>query len=437
MLAGGVGLAGLLDEPEMLESLAGEPVVSEDAERRVVAGRRSWLADAVAGGRLPHADLLAAVAMQCHTTEWAYDEPADEARLLEQLRPDSPSRAAVVAMYRPLPEAAPSDGPRRYEELVHRHRREPALERELAAALPRLTAIGAGVSQRVRAHYEERPYPRWRGIRRPEPRRLGPGLAAALGNPDAARLAPTADPDVLVAGCGTGRHAVLTALRYPSARVLAMDVSLAALGYAARQARDLGVGNVTFAQGDITALGSFDRRFDVVEAVGVLHHLADPEAGWAVLRRLIRPGGLMKVGVYSRAGRAFLDPVRAMLADRGIQPTVAGIRAARRAIKALPPDAPGRMLVRVPDFYSVSGCRDMLFPAHEDRFDLRRVAAALGSLDLEFLGFELPSPRLRRLYLEAFPGEPSGRDLGNWDRLEQANPSLFAAMYRFWARAAP
>ena len=46
---------------------------------------------------------------------------------------------------------------------------------------------------------------------------------------------------MLIAGCGTGQHAIETAQRFPAARVLAIDLSLTSLAYALRKTREIGV----------------------------------------------------------------------------------------------------------------------------------------------------------------------------------------------------
>ena len=71
---------------------------------------------------------------------------------------------------------------------------------------------------------------------------------------------------------------------------------------------------IDFAQADIIKLGSIGRTFDVIEPSGVLHHLADPFAGWRVLVSLLRPGGVMVLGLYSEAARG---NVMAARIDRG------------------------------------------------------------------------------------------------------------------------
>ncbi|MDH4117697.1 MAG: methyltransferase domain-containing protein [Acidimicrobiia bacterium] len=320
-------------------------------------------------------------------------------------------------------------------ELVRRHLLDPIEESNLATRIPRLTEMTDPVSVAVRSQYGEQPYPRWRTAPARRQGSFGGVVAGALGNPDLAATLHVEAPRILVAGCGTGRHAVGAAGRYEGAQVLAIDLSVRSLAYGALRAQRLGISNVEFAQADILGLGELGLEFDVVECVGVLHHLADPEAGWAILRRLTRPGGLMKIGLYSRRGRAFLDPISRMIDERGLEPTVEGIRTVREFVAELPVDTPARGVMAAPDFYSRSGCRDLFFSEHEDRFDLPRIRRAIDLLQLEFLGFELASPRIRALYLRQFPDDPTGRDLSNWDLLERRHPGMFSTMYRFWTRA--
>src|SRR5260370_20286045 len=96
-----------------------------------------------------------------------------------------------------------------------------------------------------------------------------------------------------------------------------MDLSLSRLCYAKRKTCELGLKNVEYAQADILKLQSIDRSFDVIEAGGVLHHLAEPFAGWRVLLSILRPGGLMRLGLYSRRGRQDITAARAFIAERG------------------------------------------------------------------------------------------------------------------------
>lgn len=446
-------LIAALSRPAFLTLLGATIIADDDIETVLTALRSAWLEQAFAMDESPTPDLMAAVALQTHATEWAYDETEAEQEHLEELErrldaPDArwgaeggPSLALLAyALYRPLARFAGDARLRRAAvradgELVRRHVLEPEAEAALAERLPVLTRVTGDVSERVRHQYEVSPYPRWRRLPRRAARPIGDVLAEALDDPSLATDLGRTAPHVLIAGCGTGRHACATATRFAGAKVLAVDLSRASLAYAARQGEALGIGNLTFGQADILELRQLAERFDVVESSGVLHHMADPESGWRVLRDLLKPRGLMRIALYSVRGRAGVDAARQLVAQQHLEPTPDGLREARALIRAQPADAPARAFAASADFFSLSGCRDMLFHAHEDRFTLPRITAALTMLDLEFLGFELPDPRIRTLYRERFPADSRTRDLGNWERLEADNPSLFAAMYQFWCRA--
>ena len=50
-------------------------------------------------------------------------------------------------------------------------------------------------------------------------------------------------------------------------------------------------------------LRSIGRKFDIISSMGVLHHLAEPIAGLRELLSLLRPGGFMRIGLYSESAR--------------------------------------------------------------------------------------------------------------------------------------
>ena len=82
-----------------------------------------------------------------------------------------------------------------------------------------------------------------------------------------------------MAGCGTGRHALEVAQGYCGAQVLGIDLSLASLSSAKRKRPAALSDAIEFAQADILNIGSLDRRFDLINASGVLHHMGDPLGG--------------------------------------------------------------------------------------------------------------------------------------------------------------
>src|SRR5262249_43901792 len=130
-------------------------------------------------------------------------------------------------------------------------------------------------------------------------------------------------------------NALYTASRFARSRVLAVDLSTSSLAYALRKTRELGVANVVYGQADILELRGLNRQFDLIESMGVLHHLREPLAGWRALVDILRPGGLMRIGLYSELGRRGVVRAREWIAARGYTPTPQDIRRLRQDIFAL------------------------------------------------------------------------------------------------------
>ena len=393
-------------------------------------------------------DFCCALARQCFLNEQVFactDDEADEARRLRDGvvaalasgAAIAEARLAMVAAYFPL-HSLPGAGSlleRTWSdaitEVLTQQVREPAEERILRGAIPALTEVDDDVSRKVRQQYEENPYPRWAQADPPgQPlpfdqylrQRLPAAVFQNLGKPQI---------DVLIAGCGTGQHAIETAQRFVGANVLAVDLSLASLAYAKRKTVELGCSNVEYGQADILKLGSLGRSFDLIELSGVLHHLADPLAGWRVLLSLLRPGGFMMIGLYSEIARAEIVRARAFIAEQGYGSTGGDIRKCRQALIA------GGMefsnVVASGDFFSTSGCRDLLFHVQEHRFSIPEIASFLAEHGLGFVGFDLDHFTLQR-YITKFPHDKTMSDLASWEVFERAYPSTFSGMYQFWVQ---
>lgn len=111
-----------------------------------------------------------------------------------------------------------------------------------------------------------------------------------------------ADLDVLVAGCGTWQAAKY-ALCHPAARVVAIDISPASLGHTRELAEKFDLNNLELRQLAIEDVAELDRQFDLIMCTGVLHHMADPDAGLGALRSMLKPDGAMHLMVYAPYGR--------------------------------------------------------------------------------------------------------------------------------------
>jgi SAM-dependent methyltransferase len=233
--------------------------------------------------------------------------------------------------------------------------------------------------------------------------------------------------DILVAGCGTGRHPIEVAHKYKAARILALDLSLSSLCYAKRKTPPAAASKIEYAQADILKLESIGRSFDLVDASGVLHHLSDVKAGWRVLLKLLRPGGFMRVGLYSELARRGIVAARTFALERGYHPTAGEIRRCRQDLL----DSPLKDVARAGDFFSTSECRDLLFHVQEHRLTIPEIKSFIGENGLMFIGFEF-APRMTQYYRDLFGGDRFLRDLDRWHRLEVEKPDTFAGMYQFW-----
>jgi len=409
-----------------------------------------WARDPAADPAVP-LDCVAAIAQQAFNTEYVNGESAAEsewvarlARSIAEARADSRAVplhwCALYGCYRTLhqldaaEEIASEVESTPLHALAERQIGEPLEERRLRSAIPQLTQVSDVVSEAVKDQYEANPYPRWLRIRSGEAQRsVAAFLRSRFPGADIRGL-DDASGRILIAGCGTGRHPISTALRFPDARILALDLSKASLAYALRKTRALGIGNVEYAQADILELDSLAERFPVIECTGVLHHLKDPIAGWRTLGSLLVPGGVMRVGLYSDIARRHVVRAREVVAAEGFPPTPDGIRAFRRFVLAHDGDPLLARFARSEDFYSMSGLRDLVFNVQEHRFALPQVAAMLSELRFEFLGFELSDPAAAPAYRARFPGDPALTSLDNWHAFEDSRPDTFARMYQFWVR---
>jgi SAM-dependent methyltransferase len=425
-----------LAEPLLLRLLEDAVVRDAQLEALLASERRR----ALEGATLP-LEVRIAIAHQCFNTEYVLDESAAETAAVEALRGRIATEVdyALYAAYRPLhtlPDAeklATTLAQTALASLARRQILEPLEEQRLRSGIASLGAPISAVSAAVRAQYEEHPYPRWLRMQTSFDAAALADIVRELFPDIAVQRGPAR---ILVAGCGTGQNTIGTARRFADSSVLAVDLSLASLAYAKRKTIELGVANVVYRHADLLGLGSLGERFHLVEASGVLHHMEDPLAGWRVLAGLVERGGLMRIGLYSERGRRHFVHARQFIAAHGFEATPGGIRAARAAIRAAA--AEDELLARVArneDFFSLSGCRDMLFHVQEKRLTLPDIAAMLRTLGLQFLGFEFADSGITAArYRQRFPGDAAMRDLGNWHRYEEDNPDCFARMYQFWAR---
>ena len=147
------------------------------------------------------------------------------------------------------------------------------------------------------------------------------------------------DRSVLVAGCGT-TQAAHYALRWPRARVVGIDVSATSIAFTRDLKREHGLDNLELHQLAVERAPELGQRFEHVVCTGVLHHLADPDAG---------------------------------------------LRALHDALKALPPAHPLAPLLRnSPDFANVDALADALLHPQDRAYSVPQAFDFLACAELAF-----------------------------------------------------
>jgi SAM-dependent methyltransferase len=181
-------------------------------------------------------------------------------------------------------------------------------------------------------------------------------------------------------------------------------------------------------QADILKLDHLEQKFDIIESVGVLHHMDEPMAGWRVLTDLLKPGGLMNIGLYSELARHNIVEVRKEIKLRKVGTSEADIREFRQSL-AESNDENHQLLTKSSDFFSLSTLRDSIFHVQEHRFTLPQIKNCLNKLGLKFCGFTTKDA------ISNFRGFHSKDadiyDLALWHQYEKSNPRAFIGMYQF------
>lgn len=385
--------------------------------------------------------LASALSHNIFQTDYIHDTTAEEDGAVKVLREQTeagqfdPENIAVLACYMPL--YTLKNPPALAEALKD----SPALAlmgqeqltdyfalRDRAERITAITEIDSGTSAAVRTQYEEFPYPRWKMMD-------GDSVAYNWRTRNARFIGDAFNQklQILNAGCGTGQEPAMLSFAFPKSDILAVDLSRSSIAYGMGRAEEYGLKNITFRHGDILRLGSLGRSFDIVTSMGVLHHMKDPVAGWRILRDLVKPGGFMIIGLYSKVARRALLQAQEIARQSGYKNDATGMKAFRRRAGELLSLELLKDITGFRDYFIMSMYRDMLFHVQETDYDLKELKKIIAGLGLEFLGFSLNEKVLAN-YAREYPKDIAMNDLDNWSAFEEKNPRTFRDMYYLWLR---
>ena len=442
------------DLPLFHKALRTSIVADYAIEEMLVPWRRAFLARVTAAEHLSDRDLqfVVTLACQCFNNEYvsgASRAEADAVALLaaslsdsdrsDRGGADSAEQLAAYAMYEPLSSLGLSSAiltnralrsHPHLAELFVRQVDEVSEEQAIKRTIPSFGMSGDTVAAAVRAQYEASPYPRWFTVTVEAP----PPFAEVFARVGAssAFLGTEGSLHGLIAGCGTGRHPIEFATRYSDVRLLCIDASKTSLAYAVRQARKYGLANLDLVHGDLLRIEELGRTFDFIDVSGVLHHLSSPADGLRVLTRVLRPGGLMKIGVYSRRARASLRRFQEMASAYGFagRSDIARLRQDMLGMKHSGTDR----LLSGTDFFYTSRVRDLLCHVHEVQFTPAELRPLLESCGLTFLKYTNLDKATRDAYRARNPHDPDIRALESLDQFEAEHPDIFDSLQSFLVR---
>jgi len=209
---------------------------------------------------------------------------------------------------------------------------------------------------------------------------------------------------ILDAGCGTGVGTEYLVHLNPEASVVGIDLSAGALEVATERCRRSGAERVEFHHLSLYDAQQLDREFDLINCVGVLHHLPDPIRGIQSLAAKLAPGGLMHIFVYAELGRweiQLMQKAIALLQGNQQGDYRDGVQVGRQIFAALPEN--NRLVKREKERWSLENQRDANFAdmyvhPQEIDYNIETLFELIDASGLEFIGFSNPrSWELERL----------------------------------------
>ena len=402
-------------------------------------------------------DFICSLALQCFNKEYIFNLSENEAESINTVRLNIENsltegkfqdfnlfelKLAVFSMYFPLGTLEHKDELLAIQDekwskpicpLIKRMLKDSEEEQKIKQEIEAITTIENPVSQSVRSQYEENPYPRWLSITRLPPKPISALIGSWFPHFKLSEELIDRHLQILIAGCGTGREAATMALGCQDADVLAVDLSLSSLAYAIRMTRELKIENLSFKQADLLSLRSLSRQFHIISSMGVIHHLENPIDGLALLVDLLKPSGLLRLGVYSEKARQPVKAAREFIKKKGFKTTVKEMRQCRQEIMQNDEVDLFIDLKQFGDFFDFSSFRDLIFHVNEHCFTIPQIDRLLAQFGLRFIGFVL-NDRTKTAYREMFPEDTYMDNLELWDRFEDAHPNTFSSMYSFWCQ---
>jgi SAM-dependent methyltransferase len=192
------------------------------------------------------------------------------------------------------------------------------------------------------------------------------------------------DQSILVAGCGTSQ-AAKHALRWPTAQVTGIDCSATSVRCTEELKRKYNLKNLQVHELPIERVTDLGMSFDQIVCTGVLHHLADPDAGLSALRSVLKPDGAMHLMVYAPYGRTGIYMLQEFCRRMDIHASDSDITDLIGALGSLPPGHPLESVLRqAPDFRNEAALADALLHPQDRAYSVSQLFDFIEKRELRF-----------------------------------------------------
>ncbi|MBD2298894.1 bifunctional 2-polyprenyl-6-hydroxyphenol methylase/3-demethylubiquinol 3-O-methyltransferase UbiG [Nostoc sp. FACHB-190] len=204
------------------------------------------------------------------------------------------------------------------------------------------------------------------------------------------------DIRILDAGCGTGVGTEYLVHLNPQASVVGIDLSAGALAVAQERCQRSGANRVEFHHLSIYDVEQLPGEFDLINCVGVLHHLPDPIRGIQALAKKLAPGGIMHIFVYGELGRweiQLMQKAIALLQGEQRGDYRDGVQVGRKIFSSLPEN--NRIVKYEKQRWAMENQRDECFAdmyvhPQEVDYNVETLFELIDASELEFIGFSNP-----------------------------------------------
>lgn len=300
-----------------------------------------------------------------------------------------------------------------------------------------LTSMPTVKENKVKNQYEQYPYPRWETLDYKKNVNYGTALRHEYEFADLPNYLYEKGLKILIAGCGTGRHALNVAKYFDNVDVLAIDISQNSLAYAQHKAHEFEIKNIQFKLADITKLPVLQEKFSIIECSGVLHHIRYYKKALSNLLMNLKPNGLIKISLYSARSRAPINHIRELYNVGNSPLSEHKIKVIRHAIMKNKGIENQTSITHSDDFYSLSGTIDLLFHEYEKHFTPLTIRSLCNEFQLNWLGFSNLSQKVKTDF-KSFHGKKYDLlNLKQWDDFEEAYPNTFSNMFQFYCQYQP